>query len=180
MNNSEAKYLFLVDGLSKSFAAGGLRCGFMACPDEGWAHEVQSLTMVPPDGTLRAWDSLYSVFLDEAPHNLMDVGKELAEVHDYLQSARGLLQDQRERLLAVLTRFNLCDRLDGAKRGGLFTLARLGSSGKKLATSEKILVNPPEWAHTDEWCRICFSLEPARFNAALARLTAFIEHEFSS
>ena len=178
MNNSEAKYLFLVDGLSKSFAAGGLRCGFMACPDESWAHEVQSMTMVPPDGTLRAWDSLYSVFLDEAPHNLMDVGKELAEVHDYLQSARGMLQDQRERLLAVLTKFNLCDRLDGAKRGGLFTLARLGSASKKLAKKEKILVNPPEWAHTDEWCRICFSLEPARFNAALARLTTFLEHEF--
>lgn len=178
VGNSESKWLFCVDGLSKSFAAGGLRCGFMMCPDETWASEIQATTQMPPTSILRAWDSLYSAFLEEPPHNLMDLQRERAEVESYLQSARGLLADQRERLLALLSKHNVADKLDNAKRGGLFVIARVSEKRNKLAASEKLLINSDEWARIPGWSRICFSLEPARFNAALQRLERFLQNEY--
>jgi aspartate/methionine/tyrosine aminotransferase/methylase of polypeptide subunit release factors len=175
MPNAEGKWLFLVDGLSKAFAAGGLRAGFMVCPDAGWADEIQGLTMVPPRTTLRAWDGLYSVFLDEAPHNMMDIAKEQADVLDYLTNARVLLQEQRDRLYSLLNEFGRADGLEHAKRGALFLLGRF-SAEEQIALAQKkgVLTNPPEWARTPGWSRLCFSLEPARFNVACDRLREFL------
>lgn len=175
---SESKWLFVVDGLSKAFAAGGLRCGFMVCPDESWAHDIQAITLTPPRSILRAWESLYCAFLEEAPHNMMDLQREQAEMFAYLQSARNLLHEQRERLISLLNRHGLYDGLDAAKRGGLFVLAHLSEKGKSLALQEKVLANPPEWARTPEWVRLCFSLEPAKFNLGLQRLERFLQHEY--
>lgn len=174
-NGAAGKWLFLVDGLSKSCAAGGLRCGFMVCPDATWAKEIREMTFLPPKSTLRAWDSLYSVFLEQSPHDLMDVSKELAAHEDYLKSARALLDDQRDKLLNLLSEHSLSDRLDGARRGGLFVLARLGDQRDLLAKEQKILINGSPWARTPGWGRICFSLEPARFNTALSRLANFLQ-----
>ena len=173
--NSEGKWLFLVDGLSKSFAAGGLRAGFMVCPDAAWADAIQELCMMPPRTTLRAWDSLYSVFLDEAPHNMMDIGKEQADVLDYLNNARAMLHDQREKLYALLNEFGRADGMEHAKRGALFMLGKLtAEDARALAQQKGVLVNPPEWARTPGWSRLCFSLEPARFNIGLERLREFL------
>lgn len=172
--NPEGKWLFLVDGLSKAFAAGGLRAGFMVCPDASWADEAQSITIMPPATTLRAWDSLYSAFLEEAPHNLMDVTKEQAEVLDYLTNARTMLQDERDKLYALLSQHGRSDGLEAAKRGGLFMLAKLDEHAEKLAITKGVLANPPEWARTPGWSRLCFSLEPARFNTAYDRLREFL------
>jgi aspartate/methionine/tyrosine aminotransferase len=174
LSSSESKWVFIVDGLSKSFAAGGLRSGFMICPDEQWAHEIQSMSLLPPASTLRAWDSLYSVFLEQAPHQMMNLPEELEHVENYLASARSMLADQRDSLLALLASHGLDDGLDNAKRGGLFVLARLGDKAADLARKEKLLINPPEWARTPGWCRVCFSLEPARFHAAMQRLQRYL------
>ncbi len=174
LGNSEGKWLFLVDGLSKSFAAGGLRAGFMVCPDSSWTDEIQSVTQMPPRSTLRAWDSLYSVFLDEAPHNMMDVGKELADVQDYLTNARALLQDQRDRVYSLLSQHGRSDGLDNAKRGGLFLLAKLAEEAHNLAVQKGVLINPQQWSRTPGWSRLCFSLEPARFNTGYERLREFL------
>lgn len=173
--NAEGKWLFVVDGLSKSFAAGGLRSGFMVCPDSSWADEIQHLAVLPPKTTLRAWDSLYSVFLDEAPHNMMDIAKEQADVLDYLTNARVMLQEQRDKLYALLSEFGRADGPEHAKRGGLFMLGRFGAAeATSLAQQKGVLINPPEWARTPGWSRFCFSLEPARFNVACDRLREFL------
>jgi aspartate/methionine/tyrosine aminotransferase/methylase of polypeptide subunit release factors len=173
--NAEGKWLFVVDGLSKAFAAGGLRAGFMVCPDAAWADEIQNLTVMPPKTTLRAWDGLYSVFLDEAPHNMMDIGKEQADVLDYLTNARVMLQEQREKLYALLTEFGRSDNLEHAKRGALFMLGRFNNAeATALAKQKGLLINPPDWARTPGWSRVCFSLEPARFNIACERLREFL------
>jgi aspartate/methionine/tyrosine aminotransferase len=173
--NAEGKWLFVVDGLSKAFAAGGLRAGFMVCPDHAWADEIQHFALLPPKTTLRAWDSLYSVFLEESPHSMMDIAKEQAEVADYLMNARLLLQEQRDKVHALLSEFGRADSLDGAKRGALFLLGRFDSKdATRLARERGVLINPPEWARTPGWSRVCFSLEPARFNIACERLREFL------
>ncbi|HEY9790139.1 MAG TPA: aminotransferase class I/II-fold pyridoxal phosphate-dependent enzyme [Candidatus Obscuribacterales bacterium] len=175
LNRPEAKWLFVCDGLAKGFAAGGIRDGFMACPDEHWADELQAITLMPPSVCLRAWDGLYSVFLDKAPHPMMDLAKELAEVEEYLLSMRRRLHDQRERVLAVLRSHGLGDRLDSAKRGGLFVLGKFDEKMcTDLARQQKLLLNPPKWARTPGWARLCFSLEPDRFDRAMQRLQHFL------
>src|SRR4030095_12935468 len=120
LDAKERQWLFLVDGLSKAFAAGGVRAGVMVCPDEQLAREIQSAAWMPPRSTLRAWDALYSAFLEEAPHQLLDPGAELQEVARYLATARAQLDLQRNRLLHVLRERNLDDGLDTNHRGGLF------------------------------------------------------------
>jgi aspartate/methionine/tyrosine aminotransferase/methylase of polypeptide subunit release factors len=174
LGNPEGKWLFVVDGLSKAFAAGGLRAGFMVCPDASWTDDIQNGTLMPPRTTLRAWDSLYSVFLDEAPHNLMDISREQNDVHEYLTNARNLLQEQRDKVYGLLAQYGRADGLENGKRGGLFLLGKLGEYSDRIAREKGLLINPDVWARTPGWSRICFSLEPARFNVAYERLREFL------
>ncbi len=172
--SDQAKNLFLVDGLSKAFAAGGLRCGFMVTPDEDFARRLQRQCWLPPKSTLRAWDALYSAFLEYAPHQLLDIAREHEEIERYLMQARERLCNQRDRLVALLQRYDLDDRIKTSNRGGLFVLARLSDRVEQLARQAHILVNPPEWGRTDGMARLCFSLSQPRFEEALRRLEAFL------
>ncbi len=172
-----ASNIFMVDGIAKSFAAGGMRCGFMVTPDEDWAQEIASHVAAPPAAILRAWDALYSAFLEKAPHQMMDVSQAFSEVETYLTSQRKILSNRREELLALLKAKGLDDGYDTPYRGGLFLLAKLDSAHEKLATQYKLLTNPAAWARTPNMVRMCFCIDDAAFRETIERLSKFVSEE---
>jgi aspartate/methionine/tyrosine aminotransferase/predicted nicotinamide N-methyase len=174
-SSDKSKYLFLADGTSKAFAAGGLRAGFMITPDQSFAHEIQARIELPPKSILRAWDNLYSAFLEEAPHGLIDVDAAKNEVHHYLDSARKMLTSQRDELLQVLRKHNLDDGIDTPYRGGLFVLAKLADQRDELARKSKLLINSGDWSRSSEWSRLCFSLPPEKWKVAIERLRNYLD-----
>jgi aspartate/methionine/tyrosine aminotransferase len=169
-----SRFLFLTDGTSKAFAAGGLRCGFMVCPDHSWASAIASSLAVPPKSILRAWDNIYSAFLDEAPHGMMDLEAAKAEVHTYLFETRRQLSVNRDEILSLAREFGIDDGIDTPYRGGLFVLAKLSDRREALARKVKLLLNSDKWGRTPGWNRICFSLPPERWSEAQSRLRAYL------
>lgn len=175
--------LFVSDGVAKSFAAGGLRCGFMTCPNEEWAQRVQNQAVLPSNVLLRAWDNLYSAFLDVAPHSMLDLNQASKEVKIYLDHARVLLSKHRNELSELLEKFscdlNLSKTSANSKRvrGGMFAMAKLASSQKNLAVQEKLLLNPDDWSRTKGYCRICFSLPETKWQEAMKRLKNYLEQK---
>jgi len=174
VRQSGSNRLFFADGLAKAFAAGGIRCGFMACPDKGWATQISNYCAPVPQTILRAWDRLYSVFMEQSPHQLINSQAEFEELQDYLGQARSVLSEHREKLLALLNKYGLSDRLKYARRGGLFTLAKLAGQAESLAKQKQLLVNTGAWSRTEEWSRLCFSIPPEKFDMALLRLEQFL------
>ena len=173
--SSGQKNLFLFDGLSKGFAAGGMRCGFLLAPNEAWAKSIRSWVCPPPRAALRAWDALYSSFLKTSPHQFIDIQKEKQEIDSYLEDARKLLSSQRDELLALLKKHNIDDRIDTPYRGGIFLLAKLDDQAVALAKTADVLVNPGDWGRTPGWCRFCFSLKPEKFQRGMQALKVFLE-----
>jgi aspartate/methionine/tyrosine aminotransferase len=169
------KHLFLFDGLSKAFAAGGMRCGFLLAPDETWAKSIRSWLCPPPRAALRAWDALYSSFLTTSPHQFLDINQSKKEIDGYLDDARKLLSSQRDELLALLRKHNIDDCIDTPYRGGLFVLARLDERATALARTANVLVNPADWGRTPGWCRFCFSLKPEKFEKGMQQLMEFLD-----
>lgn len=170
--------LFVTDGISKSFAAPGLRAGFLATPDAHWAELVARFAPPPPAVVLRAWDGLYSAFLDKSPHQMLDVERAFKEVEAYLIDKRKGLGAKRERLYALLKKYNLDDGYDSPYRGGLFLLAKLGHLSDALAREELLLVNPPAWGRTEGMVRICYCISDERFNEAISRLESFLARHY--
>lgn len=169
-----SNYLFVTDGVSKAFAAGGLRCGYMVTPDASWAQSLEERVPLPARATLRAWDALYSAFLPESPHLLLDVDKELTQLKSYLTDLRRSLSDRRDRLLKLFREVGVDDRLDTPYRGGIFMFARLGEVWQGLAREESLLVNSPEWSRTPDWCRVSFSVPDQKFEEGFKRLERFL------
>ncbi|MBX9687208.1 MAG: aminotransferase class I/II-fold pyridoxal phosphate-dependent enzyme, partial [Candidatus Obscuribacterales bacterium] len=172
--SNEKGRLFFADGLAKSFAAGGLRAGFIVCPDRDWAQSLREFCAPVPQAILRSWDRLYSVFMEESPHQLIDTRSEFDEMGSYLRDARAQLTQQREKLLKLLNKHSLADGLRYARRGGLFVLARMAAQTEKLAREKQILLNTGDWSRSGDWARICFSLPPEKFDEAFERLSAFL------
>lgn len=169
------KRIFMADGIAKSFASGGMRLGFLMTPDEEWAADIARFAAQPPRALLRAWDGLYSAFLDKSPNHMLDVGKAFSEVETYLMEKRRGLSANREALLALLRKHGLDDGYDTPYRGGLFLLGRLHDRHKDLAQKAKLLTNPGDWGRTGDMVRLCFCLEQNRFDTAMQRLQAFLE-----
>lgn len=166
--------LFFADGLAKSFAAGGIRCGFLVCPDRTWSRQVHQFSSPVPQSILRAWDRLYSVFMEVSPHQLIDSQKEFDELHSYLLNARAILTEHRGRVLNLLNQHALSDQLKYARRGGLFVLAKLADRAADLAQKEHLLINPGDWGRTGDWARVCFSIPPQQFDTAIRRLEHYL------
>ncbi|MBL8083249.1 MAG: aminotransferase class I/II-fold pyridoxal phosphate-dependent enzyme [Candidatus Obscuribacter sp.] len=171
--------IFMVDGVAKSFASGGMRLGFLLAPDETWAADIQRYTASPPLAFLRAWDGLYSAFLDKSPNHMLDVSKVFTEVESYLMEKRRSLSQHREQLLTLLRRYNLDDGYDTPYRGGLFLLGKLTDRHEKLARNAGLLTNPGEWSRTGPMVRLCYCLEEGRFQTAMERLKTFLAEEFA-
>lgn len=123
---------------------------------------------------LRACDNLYSAFLEEAPHGMIDVSEARDELLAFLNQARRELSDHRKALTKSLRQHGLDDGLDTPYRGGLFLLAKLGPERDRLAIEQKLLINSGDWSRTGDWSRICFSIPPARFSRGLERLEQFL------
>jgi len=170
-----ADKLFIADGISKSFAAGGLRLGFIVTPDEEWAKLISQAISPPPGAYLRAWDALYSAFLQKAPHQMMDLTKSFAEVETYLMEKRKSLSVKRETLTNLLVEHNLHDGIDTPYRGGLFLLARLAEQHQALAREALLLTNPADWGRTKDMVRMCFCLTDEHFDEAIKRLKNFLQ-----
>ncbi|MBX9568830.1 MAG: aminotransferase class I/II-fold pyridoxal phosphate-dependent enzyme [Candidatus Obscuribacterales bacterium] len=173
------KQVFVADGLAKAFAAGGLRCGFMLCPDRSWADDMRAYLSPIPQAILRAWDRLYSVFLDSSPHQLIDIESERREVEQYLLQVRSRLRKNRESLLLILQKYKLDDGLPDAKRGALFLLAKMGKLSAELARQEKVLTNPGAWGRTGDWVRFCFCVDQDKLEQALLRIEKFLNEQNS-
>lgn len=171
----EGRWLFYADGLSKAFAAGGLRCGFMVCPDASWAEEIRRACPLPPQSILRAWDNLYSVFLEQSPHQMIDVHKERKELEQYLFESRTILAEQRTRIIELLSEYGLSDLFKDVKRGGIFVIGRLAEHVDILASEEKLLLNSAAWGRMEPWARLCFGLESAKFEEGYARLKRYLQ-----
>jgi DNA-binding transcriptional MocR family regulator len=185
----ESRFLFVADGIAKSFAAGGMRCGFLRCPDQEWRDEIQSRLWIPPQSSLRAWDSLYFDFLDavgglgatKSASKSVEArpgsspNQSGIDAHAFLQSVRALLSQQRGALLELLRKHGVDDGRPNANRGGLFVLARLDDESVRLAEEQHLLINPGAWARIPGWARICIGLPQDRFEQALDRLDKFLK-----
>jgi hypothetical protein len=74
-----------------------------------------------------------------------------------------------------LREHGISDGLDNAKRGALFVLAKLDyQQCVDLAKKHKLLLNPPEWSRTPGRSRVCFSVEPTKFEIGLERLRDYL------
>lgn len=166
--------IFVADGVAKSFAAGGLRCGFMLCPDDEWAHRLQEQCVLPATILLRAWDNLYSAFLEEAPHSMLDLDAVSKEVKAYLFDARSLLTRHRKELNDLLKKHNRDLSVDGLLAGGMFTLGRLADVQKDLAVKEKLLVNSEDWSRAKGYARVCYCLPEEKWQEGMKRLERFL------
>ena len=164
---------FVVDGLAKAFAAGGLRCGFILCPDRAWAEQMRAYSSPIPQAILRAWDRLYSVFLESSPHQLIDIEKEHRDVEEYLLKVRTRLSNDRNNLLSILRKYGVADSWTKAKRGALFVLAKTGKVSSALAKEQKILTNSGDWGRTGDWARFCFCIDQDKLEQALSRIDKF-------
>ena len=173
-NDQHNSHVFFCDGLAKAFAAGGLRCGFMSCPDSSWADHMRNYLSPVPQAVLRSWDRLYSVFLESSPHVLINNAEEFDSVQKYLLEKRAILSDNRARLLLLLQAHGISDGLKYARRGGLFVMARLADRAAALAQEEALLINPDGWSRAEGWSRICLSVAQSEFEIAMGRLSSFL------
>ena len=160
---AERESLLLLGGLSKEFAAGGLRLGWAAGADAAWIQAIADLHLDPlPLSTQLAAERLFE---DEAAWK---AGVE--ELRAQLRARRRLLADGLRKL-----GFGVEDR-DG---GGLFLFPSVESLSKDpdafvldLEKKAKVRLNAPAWSSTATQARACFSIPEARIHEALERLSA--------
>lgn len=177
-------------GLSKEFAAGGLRVGFAVGRDRDLMRELEALSLGPVDAVaMRAAETLWGAFRRTDLGRLVD---ETAyhEVVRYLDLQREQLANRHQRLRQVLEGLGLAP--EATWEGGLFLLAptsawhgrtwrgpdrtvRLDESNLAsiLREGAGLRVNPGEWTGAPGHVRMVFALEDRRFNEALKRLHDF-------
>ncbi len=175
------------DGLSKSFAAGGLRFGWMRGHDTQFVARVRALRTGPVDRQARVGaDVLFRGFLGDRDERQAAV----ASLREYRDSLSSTLSERRARLVSVLDRMGAT--LPNGRPGGLFLFPNIRALyGRSVTTADGpkplsehslvpilhehfgLRVNSGRWAGTKGHIRICFSLREAEFNEALHRLQAF-------
>jgi aspartate/methionine/tyrosine aminotransferase len=174
-NSDYAGHLFVADGVAKSFAAGGLRMGFLACPDALWAQQIGAFLPQPPRAVLKACDYLYSAFLEKSPNQLLDVSEIFAELETYILGKRKLLSANREQLMNLLRQYKIDDGVDTPYRGGLFLQAKLEGHYEALAREAGVLCNPPQWSRSPQLSRLCYCLTEEHFSSAMQRLSQYFK-----
>ncbi len=177
-------------GLSKEFAAGGLRVGYAAGRDRELMRDMEGLGLGPVDAVaMRAAEVLFGAFRRTDLGRLVDETG-YHEVVRYLDLQREHLTMRYQRLREVLEGLGLVPEAPWA--GGLFVLAptsawhgriwqgpsgpvRLDESNLPVLLREEagVRVNPGEWAGAPGHVRMVFALEERRLNEALRRLQAF-------
>ncbi len=179
------KQLLVFDGLSKSFAAGGLRVGWAAARDPAFARCMRHHSLLlPARHALVATEALFAGFRPDGTEEAR------AEVHAEQSALVSKLSARRDTLVSTLKDFGL--DVAGPKsltRAGLFVsldcrpLYRDGEDGDAFAIRFReetgLQINRPTWAGLKDHARLCFSLRDDRFHQTIARLKRYCrEHEF--
>lgn len=183
-----AKRCVTFNGLSKAFAAGGLRVGFAFCGEESLAHEMRALSLVSVSRHARlATQILFRGFRDDP--STQEAGE---RVRADLESMRTELRCRRSALESLFKRHGL--RVCEGEAGGLFVLLELkpliGQSirtggrtrliGDEATLHEVLLkdwglrINSGRWSGTPGYVRVCYSLERGAFDEALRRWHEFL------
>jgi aspartate/methionine/tyrosine aminotransferase len=162
----EQQQMLIVAGLSKEFAAGGLRVAFAASRDKDWLHCIAALQL--SHLSLHAQvgaEAVLSYYAEDA--------RELIEM-------RQVLRGRRRRLAEGLAALGLSSQ--GAERGGLFLWleprlppdADIDAFVLDLEQRARVRLNTPAWAGAQRHIRACFALPESAIDQALARLGAVL------
>jgi aspartate/methionine/tyrosine aminotransferase/methylase of polypeptide subunit release factors len=164
-------------GLSKEFAAGGLRVGFVACGDHALLELTRSRALTGADRfAMRAAEHLLAVYRrDEIGAPVDPRGR--AEVEGYLAGLRQHLGEQRSKLVEALGTLGI--QCEG--EAGLFLLAAVGDDerfSELLRTGAHLLVNSGAWAGVSGYVRLVYSLDSRRVDEAADRLRRLAGQRF--
>ncbi|MEM9103611.1 MAG: aminotransferase class I/II-fold pyridoxal phosphate-dependent enzyme [Pseudomonadota bacterium] len=163
---------FILGGLSKEFAAGGLRFGFGYCPVRQYRLQWQSLSGSSPHHTLK-----FAVM-----QTLQAILKEEASMLASLQKQKQCLNDRAKRLTQVLAE---CGWSVIEPQGGLFLVARptLYLNENKNINAETITeqlfqkvnvsINSDKWTGLKDYCRFVISVDEKVFEEGLNRIKSF-------
>ena len=172
---SELRFAFL-GGLSKEFAAGGLRLGYAVSSDTELLQALRGGSYPAPHPTLRySMKKTLQALLNRDPGTVSELGEQ-----------RLLLKRRADRLSALL-KTSGWEPLPSS--GGLFLVARPSAEllarkleGKKLEPvtlanelhrSTGVLINSPEWTGIPGFFRFVLSVSDSDFEQALIKLTEF-------
>jgi methionine S-methyltransferase len=175
--------LFMLGGLSKELAAGGLRFGWALSPDDQSASQLRLKVSSQPHFTVRyAARKIYQALV-HSNH----------PIHETLEEQRELLKNRSKRLSAVLVALGW-DVIE--PEGGLFLCASpkkylenyrnrdpkiLSNDVTRIAddiaqsifTSTGLLLNSATWTGLPSHLRFVLSVEEAEFEGALSKLRDF-------
>lgn len=175
-------------GLSKSFAAGGLRVGWVVGRDAALMQSLLALRTAKIDApALVATEAFLRGFAgNESEQQLAD-----EYLEQCLAATRALLGERRALLCQLFESHGV--EVPAGRAGGLFIFPRIESLyGRQLRVQDRVYtlkdeldvcrrlrelfglrVNPGRWAGAPDHVRICFSLTPERFMQAERRLREF-------
>jgi len=173
-------------GLSKEFAAGGLRVGWLATRNHGFAAQVGRAGLAGLQlASARAASHLYGAWLRTATGRLLHPERRQA-LDANLREMRLALAASRERIVQALGQAAPATELPG----GLFVAPRVsGWFGKRIGDETlgpenlpqilyertHLVVNSGAWCSDPERIRLVYSLPEERTFEAARRLQAFVE-----
>jgi len=175
----------VLGGLSKEFAAGGLRLGWLATRDRALAAALRDSGLVPPTrATARAAAWLYSAYARSPEGRLLYPARHKA-LREFLVRMRRELAEKRALAAEALPGEGHADTLEA---GGLFLAPRMGAwlgrevDGERLTVENlprvvyahtHVVLNSGAWCSDPERVRAVFSIPRSKLEQARARLLAF-------
>jgi aspartate/methionine/tyrosine aminotransferase/methylase of polypeptide subunit release factors len=162
----QREHVLVLCGVSKEFAAGGLRLGVAATSDARWLQEMAARQAA------------------HLPQHLWVAAKTLFESFEghlgELEAMRAALRLRRDRLTAGLRELGFGVRSE--RRGGLFVLAETSALDEgdpegfilRLEAEAGVRLNTPAWSGLKRHARACFAVPESRIEEALIRLRSFI------
>ncbi|MDY7226838.1 aminotransferase class I/II-fold pyridoxal phosphate-dependent enzyme [Hyalangium rubrum] len=175
----------VLGGLSKEFAAGGLRLGWLATRDRALATALHESGLVPPMvSTARAAAWLYSAYARSPEGRLLYPTRHKA-LREFLVRMRRELAEKRALLVGALPGDG---RSDTSEVGGLFLAPRVGAwlgqevDGVRLTPENlpgvvyahtHVVLNGGPWCGDPERVRAVFSIPREKLERARERLRAF-------
>jgi len=182
-----AERTLILGSLSKEFAAGGLRVGWLAMRDRDWLAAVGASALVRiHEASAHAAAHLYSAYARGPKGKLLQPERH-RELRGYLSSMRRELARRRAALLEVLPGSD--DPAPGTA-GGLFLAPSIAdwlgnevdgqpltpeNFARSLYQHTHVVVNDGAWCSDPERIRAVFSIAEERFERALERLRQFAE-----
>jgi aspartate/methionine/tyrosine aminotransferase len=175
----------VLGGLSKEFAAGGLRLGWLATRDRGLATALRESGLVAPTlATARAAAWLYVAYARSPEGRLLYPERHRA-LREFLIRMRRELAEKRALIAEALPEEGLSDT---TAAGGLFLAPRVDSwlgkevEGERLTVENlprvvyaqtHVVLNGGEWCGDPERVRVVFSIPRDKLERARERLRAF-------